>query len=115
MHGVVILNQSVPGGSVTNYNNGRTLVHEAGHYLGLYHTFQGGCTAPGDSVDDTPAEAAATYGACPVADTCPLDPGNDPTTNYMDYTDDTCMNNFTTDQRIRAQDQVTIYKPSLGH
>ena len=115
MHGVVILNQSVPGGSVTNYNNGRTLVHEAGHYLGLYHTFQGGCSAPGDYVSDTPQEKAPAFGLCPVQDTCPLDPGNDPTNNYMDYSYDTCLNNFTAQQKLRAQDQVSIYKPSLGH
>jgi len=115
MHGVVILNQTVPGGSATNYNNGRTLVHEAGHYLGLYHTFQGGCSEPGDNVADTPQEKEASFGACPVKDSCPLDPGNDPTKNYMDYSYDSCMNNFTALQKSRAQDQVSIYKPSLGH
>ena len=115
MHGVVILNQSVPGGSATNYNNGGTLIHEAGHYLGLYHTFQGGCTPPGDSVADTPDEASASQGGCDIGrDTC-ASPGLDPVQNYMDYSYDTCMTNFTPLQRQRAQEQVAIYKPTLGH
>ena len=114
MHGVVVLNASINGGSANHYNQGDTLVHEAGHYLGLYHTFQGGCSAPGDSVDDTPYEASPASG-CPVGrDTC-ASAGLDPVDNFMDYTYDTCMNTFSPLQRTRAQAQVATYRPSLGH
>jgi hypothetical protein len=114
MHGVVILNGTLPGGSASGYNGGDTLVHETGHFLGLYHTFQGGCADPGDSIADTPAEASPDYTCQLNRDTCPAE-GLDPNTNYMDYGNDSCMTNFTTDQRIRAQDEVSIYRPTLGH
>jgi hypothetical protein len=111
-HGVVVHYGSLPDGFIANYNLGLTLVHEAGHYLGLFHTFQGGCVAPGDYIDDTPFEASPAFG-CPVGrNTCPQE-GDDPIHNYMDYTYDSCYSEFTPLQIDWMQNVVAVYRPSL--
>jgi hypothetical protein len=111
-HGVVMHYGSVPGGYLAPYDLGGTADHEVGHYLGLYHTFQGGCTAPGDQVADTPDEATATSGCPSGKDTCPT-AGLDPIHNYMDYSDDACYTQFTAGQDARMDALVPTYRPNL--
>lgn len=112
LHGVVIHYGTLPGGPVEFFNLGRTLTHEVGHYLGLFHTFQGGCEEPGDLVADTPAEATPSTECPEFRDTCPS-PGEDPIHNYMDYSFDECYTEFTGGQDARMDAIVPVYRPSL--
>jgi hypothetical protein len=112
IHGVVIHYGSLPGGYLAPYDLGGTLIHESGHYLGLFHTFQGGCVPPGDEVDDTPFEASPAFG-CPAGRNTCAQPGDDPIHNYMDYTDDACYTEFTPGQLDRINAILPLYRPSL--
>ncbi|WPO82326.1 M43 family zinc metalloprotease [Chryseobacterium sp. JJR-5R] len=89
------------------YDKGRTMTHEVGHYLGLRHIWGDTSSCVVNATDsnndyclDTPAAAAANYN-CVTIDSCPASPGNDMVENYMDYTNDTCMNIFTVNQKDR--------------
>jgi hypothetical protein len=107
--GIVILYKSVGStdspnplatGAYANYNKGRTLTHELGHWLGLRHTWgDGGCSTD-DYCSDTPATSSANYGCPDNASSCGH---NDMVENYMDYTHDACMSVFTLDQKVRMR------------
>ena len=105
-------------------NQGKVVVHEVGHYLGLFHTFQGGCTGmtaancdvEGDRVCDTPPVAIANYG-CPTPgsiNSCTETPDSpDLLDNHMDYTNDMCRTSFTNGQGTRMISMINLYYLNL--
>jgi predicted Zn-dependent protease len=98
------------------YDEGDTVVHEAGHGFGLYHTFEGSCIGGNDDmVDDTEKESLPHYD-CVRDSSCGL--GADPVHNFMDYSPDTCMVGFTEGQKRRAwcelqNHRAILYQQSL--
>lgn len=117
--GVVILYNAFGrvGNVVAPFNKGRTATHEVGHWLNLYHIWgdDGSSCAGSDQVSDTPNQSSENYN-------CPNFPKTDGCTgtspgvmfmNYMDYTDDACMNIFTTGQSTRMNSSLNTTRSGL--
>ncbi|WP_336208345.1 zinc metalloprotease [Nonomuraea sp. LPB2021202275-12-8] len=113
LDGVVVDWRALPGGSMPGYDRGYTGVHEIGHWLGLFHTFEGGCVDPGDGIPDTPPQVRPTEGCPESKDSCPR-PGRDSVHNFMDYAQDRCMREFTPGQARRMRQMWTAYRKPPG-
>ncbi|MEM7480474.1 MAG: zinc metalloprotease [Acidobacteriota bacterium] len=117
--GVVLLWSSVgrdaPNGGI--YDKGRTGTHEIGHWLGIFHTFSGGCGDPsfpyttGDRLADTASQEFPLFNCPGGSNTCGT---LDDIENYMNYTQDTCMNRFTAEQTNRMRCSFVNYRPLIG-
>ena len=115
LDGVVVLYASLPDIGVPPYNLGQTATHEVGHWLGLYHTFQGSCSATGDHVGDTVAHSGPNYGKPEVGlrhNACKADEAA-PVQNFMNYVDDDWMDRFTDNQVARMRDMVGAFRSDL--
>ena len=103
--GVVILYSSFgrTGAVSAPYDKGRTATHEVGHWLNLRHIW-GDASCGSDLVNDTPTQQTSNY-SCPTYphQTCSNTTSGDMFMNYMDYTDDGCMNMFSAGQKTRMQ------------
>lgn len=110
------------GNGFDRYDDGRTTTHEVGHYLGLYHTFDGcdtgaGCNGSGDTACDTNDHSSPDFVSPPLC-TAPTssceDGGATPVENYMNYSDDLCMTEFTSEQMQRIRCTLAHYRTEIG-
>lgn len=113
LDGLVVWDETLPGGDAVftddegttfNYAKGDTATHEIGHWMNLYHTFQGSCTANNDFVVDTARQRAAdnVFYCKRHQNTCASPTSSpDPVENFMSYGDDVCLDTFTLGQRDR--------------
>ena len=116
--GVVLDKKSLTFTYPGDYIYGRTLTHEVGHYLNLFHIWaddqnEANTCSGTDEVDDTPNQAVATYGrpSVPMFDICSPTPGTNGINyqNYMDYCDDTTLTMFTNKQIERMVASFNVY------
>jgi len=99
------------------FDKGRTATHEVGHWLFLFHIWgddAGSCLGT-DLIDDTPNQSDATQGCptFPAFDNCSLTQPGIMFMNYMDYTNDVCMNIFTRGQSNRMRTVIDTFRVSL--
>ena len=103
------------GTATSPYDQGRTLTHEIGHWLNLRHIW-GDSFCGNDFCNDTPEHSGSNYG-CPNFPSTSNCNGNgssgDMFMNYMDYTDDACMNIFTNDQKTRMIAAINTSRAGL--
>ena len=114
INGVVIDFESFGniGTAITPYHKGRTCTHEVGHWLNLMHIW--GDTICGDDfVSDTPEQESSNYG-CPAHPSPSCTNNGDMFQNYMDYTNDACMNMFTIGQKTRMQGTLATARQNIA-
>lgn len=120
--GIVVRASTFAGGTA----EASILIHEFGHYLGLYHTFEGGCynwdcNRDGDKVCDTPPDKVTTYSSCTQPyNSCSTDTQSgflvdkyDMISNFMDYTRHACLHDFTAGQGARMRAFIQGSRSSL--
>lgn len=116
--GVAVDYASLPGGSASGFNQGKTLTHEIGHYFNLFHIWgdDNGACSGSDLVDDTPNQSDRTT-TCQtgiVTDRCTQSAPGIMYQNYMDYTPDACLYMFTKMQVARMEAAFTTYRSLLS-
>ncbi|MEP6584201.1 MAG: M43 family zinc metalloprotease [Ginsengibacter sp.] len=96
----------------SEFNKGRTVTHEIGHWLGLQHLW-GDAQCGNDGIDDTPPQQT-NNSYCPTfphTSSCSVNTYGDMFMNYMDFTDDACMNLFTNGQKNKMRSQFALGNP----